>query len=311
MSRILITGANGQLGFELRRALAALGEVFALTREQFDLADEAAMLATLDALRPQIVVNPAAYTAVDRAESESALAHAINAHAPGVLARWCAANDALLIHYSTDYVFGGVGDQAWSEEDAPQPQSVYAHSKWLGEQAVCAHTGHHLILRTSWVYGAHGNNFLKTMLRLAAERDSLNVVADQIGAPTSAALIADVTAQIISRYRLPTQKFDYGTYHLAAQGETSWHGYACHGIAHARALGYPLQLDPAAIRAIGTTDYPLPARRPANSRLDCSKLQRAFGLTLPPWQAGVEHVIERLFHSQQTASASHTQPCLA
>ena len=309
MSRILITGANGQLGFELRRALAPLGEVFALNREQFDLAVEAAMLATLDELRPQIIVNPAAYTAVDRAESESALAHAINAHAPGVLARWCAANDALLIHYSTDYIFGGAGDRAWGEDDTPQPQSVYAHSKWLGEQAVRAHTGHHLILRTSWVYAAHGNNFLKTMLRLASERDSLSVVADQIGAPTSAALITDVTAQLITHYRRPTHRFDYGTYHLAAQGETSWHGYACHAIAHARGLGYPLQLDPAAIRAIGTADYPLPARRPANSRLDCSKLQRAFGLTLPPWQAGVEHVIERLFHSQQTARASNTQPC--
>lgn len=299
MSRILITGANGQLGFELRRALAPLGEVFAVNREKFDLTNKAAMLAALDALRPQIVVNPAGYTAVDHAESEGPLAHAINAHAPGVLARWCAANDALLIHYSTDYIFSGTGNRAWTEDDTPEPMSVYANSKWRGEQTVRAHTGHHLILRTSWVYGSHGHNFLKTMLRLAAERDHLSVVADQIGAPTSAALIADVTAQLITHYRRPSHRFEYGTYHLAAQGETSWHGYACHAIAHAQRLGYPLRLDPATIRAIDTEDYPLPARRPLNSRLDCSKLQRTFSLTLPPWQAGVEHVIERMMHGLQ------------
>lgn len=294
MDRILITGANGQLGFELRRALAPLGGVFALTHRQFDLGDETAMQQTLDALRPQIIVNPAAYTAVDQAERDIARAHAINAHAPGVLARWCAANEALLIHYSTDYIFCGAGERPWCEDDTPLPLSVYAQSKWLGEEAVRVQTGHHLILRTSWLYGSHGQNFLKTMLKLAASRDHLRVVADQIGAPTSAALVADITAQLISHYRRPSHRFCYGTYHLTAQGETSWHGYASHLIAHAHTLGYPLRLRPEAITAIGTADYSLPAPRPTNSRLDCGKLQRAFELSLPPWQSGVEHVVEQL-----------------
>lgn len=294
MSRIMITGANGQLGFELRRALAPLGDVFALTREQFDLTNEASMLTILDSLRPQIVVNAAAYTAVDQAESDAEQVYSINTHAPGVLARWCAEDDALLIHYSTDYIFGGAGKRPWREDDTPEPQSVYARSKWLGEQAVRASTGHHLILRTSWIYGTHGHNFLKTILALATKHERLRIIADQIGAPTSAALVADVTAQLITHYHRPSHRFGYGTYHLAAQGETSWYDYASYLIAYARALGYPLRLKPDTIDRIDTADYPLPARRPANSRLDCSKLQRAFELSLPPWQHGVEHVIEQL-----------------
>lgn len=295
MSRILITGANGQVGFELKRALAPLGKVIALTRQEMDLADPAGMRAVLDRHQPAIIVNPAAYTAVDKAETEVELAMAVNAQAPGVMAEWAEQHDALLIHYSTDDVFDGSKDGAYREDDAANPQSVYGRSKWAGEQAIRARTTHHLILRTSWVVGAHGGNFLKTILRLAHERDSLTVVADQIGAPTPAALIADVTAQLISRYRLPTHKFDYGTYHLAASGETSWFEFARFVVQLAEQQRYPLRLVASAIRPIPASAYPLPAPRPANSRLDCSKLSRHFDLALPHWQQGVAHVVTQLY----------------
>ncbi|TIC78502.1 dTDP-4-dehydrorhamnose reductase [Crenobacter intestini] len=304
MNKILVTGTNGQLGFELRRALAPLGTVCAHTRETLNLADPAAIVRVLDQVQPRIIVNPAAYTAVDKAESDAATAMAVNAEAPGILAEWAAAHDALLIHYSTDYVFSGEGDRPWREDDTPAPRSVYGQSKWLGEQAVREMTGHHLILRSGWVFGVHGANFLKTILRLAHERDQLTVVADQIGAPTSAALIADVTAQIIASYDRPTEKFEYGTYHLAAQGETSWHAYAQRVVRRAIAQGYPLKLAPEAIKPIASKDYPLPAARPAYSRLDCSKLMRNFGLPLPRWEDGVDLVVDQLYSAQQSALAT-------
>ncbi|PVZ88259.1 dTDP-4-dehydrorhamnose reductase [Serratia sp. S1B] len=294
MVKILVTGANGQVGFELCRALATLGEVVAVTREQLDLADPEKIRQVLDEVRPSIIVNPAAYTAVDKAESEVDQAMAINAVAPGVLAEWTETKNALLIHYSTDYVFDGRKNAAYREDDQPCPQSVYGNSKLLGEEVVRTTTRKYLILRTSWVFGAHGNNFLKTILRLARERERLNIVADQVGAPTSAALIADVTAQIIARYYQSTEKFEYGTYHLTAQGEISWYGYARYVIQRAVAQCYPLRLCSEGVYPIPTTDYPLPANRPANSRLDCSKLASAFCIQLPQWQEGVDLVITQL-----------------
>ena len=301
--RLLLTGADGQVGFELRRALAPLGEVTACGRAQMNLADEAAILAALEAARPDVIVNPAAYTAVDKAETERDAAFAVNAAAPGVLARWAAANGALLVHYSTDYVFAGDKPAPYGEDDETGPQSVYGASKWAGEQAVRAAGARHLILRTSWVFGAHGGNFLKTMLRLAQERDALKVVGDQVGAPTGAALIADVTAQLIGRYHARPEAFADGTYHLAAQGETSWHGYAQRVIRRAGERGFPLRLAADAVEAIPSEQYPLPARRPANSRLDCGKLMRAFALSLPGWEAGVDSVVDQLYAQAQAEGA--------
>ena len=292
--RILLLGSRGQVGWELQRALAPLGELTALDRRgtgpwQADLSQPERLAPMLDALAPQLIVNAAAHTAVDRAESEPGLAHAINAAAPGELARWAAAHDATLVHYSSDYVFDGSGHTARSEDAPTGPLSVYGRSKFAGEEAIRASGCRHLILRTSWVYAARGGNFARTMLRLAAERDELKVIADQVGAPTGAELLADVTAHALRALAVdPTLA---GTYHCAAAGETSWHGYACHVIEWARAHGHPVKVGPDAIRAIPTADYPTAAARPLNSRLDTSRLQRAFGLRMPPWQQGVERML--------------------
>ncbi|MGV1793250.1 dTDP-4-dehydrorhamnose reductase [Rhizobium sp. A37_96] len=295
MSAILVTGANGQVGFELQRSLAPLGTVVALTRAEMDLASEASILAALREHRPHIIVNPAAYTAVDRAESDAELAMAVNAAAPGIMARWAAESGAWLIHYSTDYVFDGTKAVPYVEEDAVNPQSVYGESKWRGEEAVRASGARHAILRTSWVYGHHGSNFLKTILRLAQERSALNVVADQVGAPTSAALIADVTRTVIERLTGSDGPDDLsGTYHLTAQGSTSWYGYAAHIVRQASAGNFKLALSLDALKPISTSEYPTPAKRPANSRLDCTKLMDRFGIVLPAWQEGVSDVVERL-----------------
>lgn len=295
MSAVLVTGANGQVGFELQRSLSFLGSVVALTRGEMDLASEASILAALNEHRPGIIVNPAAYTAVDRAESDRDQAMAVNAAAPGIMARWAADNGARLVHYSTDYVFDGTKADPYGESDAVNPQSVYGESKWLGEEAVRAAGARHVILRTSWVYGHHGSNFLKTILRLAQERSSLNVVADQMGAPTSAALIADVTRMIVERIIRPDASNDLsGTYHLTAQGSTSWHGYAAHVVRTASAGNIKLALALDALKPISTEEYPTPAKRPANSRLDCTKLKNSFGVTLPAWQEGVDDVVARL-----------------
>jgi dTDP-4-dehydrorhamnose reductase len=294
VSSILVTGTNGQVGFELQRALAPLGKVAAVTRAEMDLANEASILSVLEEHKPSIIVNPAAYTAVDRAESEKEQAMAVNAVAPGVLARWAADHGAHLVHYSTDYVFDGTKTDAYVEADPVNPQSVYGESKWLGEEAVRSSGARHIILRTSWVYGHHGNNFLKTILRLAQERSSLNIVADQVGAPTSAVLIADVTRRVVEFVSGPEAPDVSGTYHMSAQGNTSWHGYAAHIVREASARNFTLALELDALKPISTAEYPTPAKRPQNSRLNCMKLMDCFDLHLPAWQEGVNDVMERL-----------------
>ena len=294
--RILLLGADGQVGWELRRALLPLGTVLPRNRAQTDLNHLDALRAVLQRERPQVIVNAAAYTAVDKAETEPALAQRINAEAPQILADYATAHDAWLAHYSTDYVFDGSKAVPYTERDTPNPQSVYGKSKLAGEQAIAASGCRHLILRTSWVYAARGGNFAKTMLKLAAERDSLRVIADQFGAPTSAELIADATALMLHRLRtdaaLAAQAS--GLYHLTAQGSTSWHGYAQFVLTQAAARGRALRCPPEQVQAIPTADYPLPAPRPANSRLDCGKLQTTFDLTLPPWQTQVQRLIDEL-----------------
>lgn len=293
--KALLLGCNGQLGFELRRALAPLVDVVAMGHGECNLADAAALRQVIAAVAPGLIVNAAAYTAVDKAESEAATAHAINAVAPGVIG--AAARDiaARVVHYSTDYVFDGTKPGAYREDDATNPLGVYGASKREGEVALLASGAEHFIFRTSWVFGAHGNNFVKTILRLAADKESLTVVADQIGAPTSAALIADVTAQVLGqmRYR-PAADAPSGIYHLAASGETSWHGFAQAIVDGASRRGSNLKLSAEAIRPIPTSGYPLPARRPENSRLDTSRLRQTFGLTLPDWQNGLDHTLTQI-----------------
>ncbi|WP_310385014.1 dTDP-4-dehydrorhamnose reductase [Roseateles sp.] len=291
--KILLLGKNGQVGWELQRALAPLGELFALDRHDGgDLADGQGLLAKVKAIAPQVIVNAAAYTAVDKAESEPEMAQQINATAPGLLAQEAKALGALLIHYSTDYVFDGSGEEARSEEALSAPLSVYGASKLAGEDAIRASGCQHLILRTSWVYAARGGNFAKTMLRLAAEREQLKVISDQIGAPTGADLLADLTAHMLrATLTRPTLS---GTYHAVASGETSWHAYAQHVIEFARAKGAPIKVRPEQILPIPTSDYPTPAQRPLNSRLSTNKLQTAFGLTLPAWAVGVERMLTEI-----------------
>lgn len=293
--KFLLTGKNGQVGFELQRALAPLGEVVAVDRSACDLADPDAIRALIAGLRPDVIVNPAAYTAVDRAESDETAAHAINAIAPGVIGEAARAIGAVVVHYSTDYVFDGTGEGAYRESDTPNPQSVYGRTKLAGEQALQASGADHLIFRTSWVFGAHGGNFAKTMLRLAGERDVLKVVADQYGAPTPAALLADATAQVLGRLRREGRNgFPFGLYHLVADGVTTWHAYAQAVVSAAAAAGKPLKIAAADIEAIPTSAYPVPAPRPANSRLNTDQFRQAFGLRLPPWEEGLAHVLQQL-----------------
>ena len=293
--KLLLTGKNGQVGFELQRALAPLGEVRAVGSAECDLADEAAVRALVREFAPDVIVNPAAYTAVDRAEAEPDRAAAVNARAPEVLGEEAARLGATVIHFSTDYVFDGESPRPYRESDAPNPQGVYGATKLAGERALAAATSRHLILRTSWVVGAHGANFAKTMLRLAAERDELKVVADQYGAPTSAALLADLTAHLVRQLqREGADDFPYGLYHVAGGGETNWCDYARFVIEEALATDKSLKTRPGSVLAITTAEYPTPARRPANSRLDTSSFREAFGLMLPPWQDGVRHILRQI-----------------
>ena len=301
--KILLFGKNGQIGWELQRSLASLGEVIALSTHSTDYCADFnnpdGVAQTVLAIKPHIIVNAAAYTAVDKAESEPAVAQAINALSPAFIAQAASKIGATLVHYSTDYVFDGSGSKAWVETDAPAPLSVYGSSKLAGERAIAQHCPQHLIFRTSWVYAARGGNFAKTMLRLAKERDNLKVIHDQIGAPTGADLLADVTALALrSLLMQPDQSLQrYGTYHLAAAGETSWHGYAHHVFAQARAQGVTLKLSEHQPEVILTSDYKTAAQRPLNSRLDCSKLKSNFGIHLPPWQSGVSRMLAEILET--------------
>jgi len=294
--KILLLGCDGQVGWELQRSLQPLGEVLALDFQSRDHAADfsqpAALAATVEAVRPDLIVNAAAHTAVDKAESEPALAQAINADAPGVLARSAAACGAWLVHYSTDYVFDGSGDQPRDEAAPTGPLSVYGRTKLDGEAQIRASGCQHLILRTSWVYAARGGNFAKTMLRLAATKTELNVIDDQIGAPTGADLLADLTALTVRAARAQPELA--GTYHAVAAGATSWHGYARLVIETARARGVALTLPAQCLRPIPTSAYPTPAPRPLNSRLATHKLRERFGVHLPEWESGVRRLLDEI-----------------
>ena len=291
--KILLLGKGGQVGWELQRSLVPLGEVVALDADSqvlcADFTNLEGLAQTVRSVAPDVIVNAAAHTAVDKAESEAGLARTINALAPGVLAREAARSGAWLIHYSTDYVFDGSGDAPWKETDVTGPLSVYGKTKLEGEEAIRSAGCRHLIFRTSWVYAARGGNFAKTMLRLAQERDGLTVIDDQIGAPTGADLLADVTAHAI---RTALQRPDVGgLYHLVAGGHTSWYDYARFVIEFARQSGLDIKVSPEAVRPVPTSAFPLPAPRPGNSRLDTGKLRNTFGLDLPQWQAGLVRML--------------------
>ena len=292
--KILLLGCGGQVGWELQRSLAPLGDLVALDFDtpgelRADFAQPEALRALVRKLAPDAIVNAAAHTAVDKAESEPHLCRTINATAPGVLAEEARALGAPLVHYSTDYVFDGSGSHARDELAATGPLSVYGTTKLEGEDLIRASGCRHLILRASWVYAARGGNFARTMLKLAAERDALTVIDDQIGAPTGADLLADVTAHALRQLRADPALS--GTYHCVAGGETSWHGYAQHVIEWARSRGLPVKVAPDAVRAVPATAFPLPAPRPLNSRLDTRKLRSAFDLNLPHWQGGVDRML--------------------
>ncbi len=299
--KILLFGKRGQVGWELQRSLAPLGQVVALDCEGNgslcgDFSNLAGLAACVREVAPDVIVNAAAHTAVDKAETEPDQASTINARAPAVLAEEAARLGAWLVHYSTDYVFDGSGERPWLETDAPAPLGVYGQTKLAGELAIGHRCDKHLIFRTSWVYAARGNNFARTMLRLAAQRDHLRVIADQIGAPTGAELLADVTAHAIRSARQRPELA--GLYHLAAGGETSWHGYARHVVEQARRAGQPIRVAAEAVEAVPASAYPLPAPRPANSRLDTGKLRSAFALNLPDWQSGVDRMLEEILGQQ-------------
>jgi dTDP-4-dehydrorhamnose reductase len=295
--KILLLGKNGQVGWELQRALAPLGEVIALDFDSpgpltADFSQPETLAATVRAVAPQLIVNAAAHTAVDKAESEPEFARALNATSPAVLAREAASLGAWLMHYSTDYVFDGSGSTPWTEDSSTGPLSVYGATKLEGEEAIRASGCKHLIFRTSWVYAARGGNFAKTMLKLAKERERLTVIDDQIGSPTGADLLADLTAHAL-RAAMARPELG-GTYHAVAAGATSWHGYARHAIEFARAAGQPIKVAPENIVAVPTSAFPTPAKRPGNSRMNTEKLRNSFGFVLPSWQAGVERMLTEI-----------------
>jgi dTDP-4-dehydrorhamnose reductase len=293
--RILLTGVTGQVGAALRAPLENAGSLVAADRSRLDLAQPERVVSALDAIAPDLIVNPAAYTAVDRAEDERELAFRVNAEAPGAMARWAALRGVPLIHFSTDYVFDGAGARPWREDDATGPLSAYGASKLAGEEAIRSAGGQHLVIRTSWVYAATGANFLRTIARLARERDELGIVSDQIGAPTSARLIADAVARIIGNPGPPLlERFraSRGLVNVAAAGETSWHGFAVAIVEGLAARHVPLRVQ--AVRPIRTQDYPTKARRPANSRFDLARLREVFGVATPDWRDALARELDML-----------------
>lgn len=292
--RIVLFGASGQVGFELRQTLAPLGDLVCLDRAAVDLRDLDAVRQSVCAHRPDVIVNAAAFTEVDRAESEPELAFAVNAAAPRVIAEEAQASGACVVHYSTDYVFDGTKPLPYAESDATGPASVYGRSKLEGERAVAGACARHIVLRTSWVFGAHGRNFVKTMLRLGAARDALRVVADQHGAPTSAGLIAATTAALLRRAHSREIAEAWGLYHLAAGGSVSWADYARYILSRAGAAGFALKASADSVESISTSEYAAPAPRPLNSVLDTSKLRTLLGIDLPSWERDVDRVIQHL-----------------
>ena len=288
---VLLFGADGQLGHALQDELSQLGRLVPLTLADVDISDAKALQAVIRHHAPRYIVNAAAYTAVDKAEQEPALANAINATAPGIMAAEAKALGATMVHYSTDYVFNGQSPHPYKESDATDPLSVYGRSKRDGDVQVMAQAGAFFIFRSSWVVGAHGGNFLKTMLRLAQERDSLSVVADQYGVPTSASWMAQTTREVLQN---PQHAQLSGLYHLSNAGRTTWHGYAQYVLAQSMKMGWQFKIKPEDVKPIGTADYPLPASRPANSMLDTHLVQQKLGLTIPTWESGVIEVLSTL-----------------
>jgi dTDP-4-dehydrorhamnose reductase len=293
--KILLTGKNGQVGFELQKKLGVLCEVIATDREELDLANSDAIRAFIDQIKPDIIINPAAYTAVDRAESEPELAYQINTLAPEVLASMASELDIPLVHFSTDYVFDGLKMEAYIETDKTNPQSIYGKTKCEGEEKVRQHSKH-IILRTSWVFGSHGNNFLKTMLKLIEGKDSINIVTDQWGSPSSSSMLGDVTFKIVDLIFKNKNFNGYGTYHVTNEGDTNWHAYGSFIASEAMKLNTKIKCIPQHIYPILTSEYPTAAKRPPNSRLNTDKIKKIFMLELPHWQDEVKKVLRELIH---------------
>ena len=297
---IVLLGGSGQVGRALRHALEGQWPLTVLDRMSADLARPHAVVESVRGYRPDVIINAAAYTAVDRAEQQPELAYTVNATTPGILADMAHASGAAFIHYSSDYVFDGGKSGPYLETDAPAPLSLYGRSKLAGDVAVAAACSRHFILRTSWVYSTHGSNFLKTILRLGEERDELRIVADQVGAPTSARLIASVTASLLTRmFDAATDAAPWGLYNVAPTGEASWYSYACHVLTKAREMGWPIRLLPEAVHAISSSEYPVAAVRPANSRLDTRKLRKVLGIELPQWESDVDQTLHALHSMNQ------------
>jgi dTDP-4-dehydrorhamnose reductase len=291
--KILLAGKNGQVGFELKKKLCVIGEVIATDREELDLANPDAIRQFIDQVKPDIIINPAAYTAVDKAESEPQMAYQINVTAPEVLAEKSRELDIPLIHFSTDYVFDGLKKDAYDETDLTNPQSVYGKTKCEGEEKIRKHSKH-IILRTSWVFGSHGNNFLKMILRLIMEKESLNIVGDQWGSPTSSSMLGDVTFRIVNTILKNKNFNDFGTYHVTTEGETNWHDYASLISSEAIKLNLKLTCTPDKIHSILTSEYPTAAKRPLNSRLNTDKIKKTFMLELPHWESEVKRVLKEI-----------------